>query len=128
MRLAVVEALKADVGVTALVGRRVYDYVAAGRTFPYVRCTIVITTPWEASGGVRGSLQRIQVDCFTKGYSRNLTETINSAICRAMDERPLSLASGYSLYLSWLQSQILPDPGEQGMLHGVTEFESVAAE
>jgi hypothetical protein len=106
-REAVVAALKADAGVTALVGQRVYDYVSSGRAFPYIRCTVIIATPWEASGDVKGSVLRIQIDCFTKGYSRNLTETINAAIVRALDETDLAVAGGYALYLTWLQSQIL---------------------
>lgn len=128
IREAAVAVLKADAGVTAQVGQRIVDYVSAKMTWPFVRCTTVITTPWEATGGVRGSLIRLQVDAFTKGYGRNATELLNAAIVRALDERDLVVAGGYSLYLTWAQSQILGDPGEQGALHGVVEFESIAAE
>lgn len=128
IRKAVIDKLKADAGVTALVGQKVYDYVSAAFTFPYIRCTTTITTPWETTGGVRGSLILVQVDAFAKGYGREVVEPINAAIVAALDERELTLEEGYSLYIQWQQTQTLDDPSEQGVYHGVVEFETVAAE
>jgi len=49
-------------GVAAQVGTRVYDYVSTAPAYPFLRCTPVIASPWEATGGVRGSLVRLQAD------------------------------------------------------------------
>lgn len=127
IRKAVIDKLKADPGVAALVGAKVYDYVSAAFTFPYIRCTTTITTPWEASGGVRGSLILVQVDAFARGYGREVVEPINAVIAAALDEQELVLEEGYSLWIQWQQSQMLDDPAEQGVYHGVVEFETVAA-
>lgn len=128
IRKAVVDKLKADPGIAALVGEKIYDYVASGSKFPYVRCTTTITTPWEVSGNVRGSLILVQVDAFAHGYGREVVEPINAAIVAALDEQDLQLGEGYPLYIQWMQTQTLSGPSEQGVYHGVVEFETVAAE
>lgn len=128
IRKAVVDKLKADPGINALVGQKVYDYVSAAIRFPYIRCTTTISTPWEATGGVRGSLITVQVDSFAAGYGPEVVDPLNAAIVAALDEADLAVTGGYALYMQWQQTQTLPDPGEQGAYHGVVEFETVAAE
>lgn len=128
IRQAVIAKLKADPGINALVGQKVYDYVSAKLQFPYIRCTTTITTPWEVSGNVRGSLILVQVDAFAKGYGRETVEPMNAAIVAALDEQELQLDEGYPLYIQWQQTQTFGDPSEQGVFHGVVEFETVAAE
>lgn len=128
IRRAVIDKLKAAPGITALVGAKVYDYVSASHAFPYIRCTTTITTPWEVSGNVRGSLILVQVDAFARGYGKEAVDPINAAIVAALDEQGLALDEGYPLYIQWQQTQTLDDPSEQGVYHGVIEFETVAAE
>lgn len=128
IRQAVIDTLKAAPSITALIGGKVYDYVSADFAFPYIRCTTTITTPWEVSGNVRGSLILVQVDAFARGYGKEVVDPINAAIVAALDEAELTLGEGYSLWIQWQQTQTLNDPSEQGVYHGVIEFETVAAE
>lgn len=124
---AAIATLKADRRIIALVGPRVVDYVSANMAWPYIRITTAIVTPWEATGYVGGSRVLLQVDGFTKAYGRSETRTLNSAIAMALNEKPLILSTGYLLHVTWLQSQVLPDPSDQGAFHGVVEFESIVA-
>lgn len=127
LRNGAVAALLADPGVAALVGTRVYDYVPAAPTFPFLRCSTAITQPWEATGEVRGSLIRLQVDAFTKDYGRATAELLVATVVAALDEADLALPEGYLLSLQWLQTRLLDDPAEQGVTHGVAEFDCIAA-
>jgi len=126
LRRAVVATLQADPGVAAQVGTRVYDYVSTAPAYPFLRCTTVIASPWEATGGVRGSLVQLQVDAFTKGYGRASAEPLAAAVAAALDEADLALPEGFLLSLQWRQTRMLDDPAEQGVTHGVIEFESIA--
>lgn len=127
LRRAAVAALLADPGVAALAGTRVYDYVPAAPAFPFLRCSTAITQPWEATGEVHGSLIRLQVDAFTKGYGHASAEPLAAAVVAALDEADLALSEGVLLSLQWRQTRLLDDPAEQGVTHGVIEFESIAA-
>jgi hypothetical protein len=124
---AAVATLKADPRIIALVGPRVVDYVSANMQWPFIRVTTAIVTPWEATGDVGGSRIRLQVDGFTKGYGRSAARTMNSNIAMVLNEKPLALSAGYLIYLTWLQSQVLDDPSDQGAYHGIVEFEGLAA-
>lgn len=127
LRRAAVAALQADPDVAALVGSRVYDYVPATPAFPFLRCSTAITQPWEATGDVHGSLIRLQVDIFTKGYGHATAEPLAAAVVAMMDEADLALPEGFLMSLQWRQTRLLDDPAEQGVTHGVIEFEGVAA-
>ncbi|MGK9234526.1 DUF3168 domain-containing protein [Inquilinus limosus] len=128
LRRAVTAALQADPGVAVLAGGRVYDYASAAPAYPFLRCAAVIAQPWEATGGVRGSLIRLQVDSFTKGYGRASAEPLAAAVVAALDEADLALPDGFLVSLQWRQTRLLDDPAEQGVVHGVIEFECIAAE
>lgn len=127
LRRAVVAALQGDPGVAAAVGTRIYDYVPAAPAYPFLRCTTAIVSPWEATGAVQGSLVRLQVDAFTKGYGRGSAEPLATAVAAALDEADLALPEGFLVSLQWRQTRLLDDPAEQGVTHGVIEFESIAA-
>ena len=126
LRRAVVATLQADPGVAAQVGTRVYDYVSTVPAYPFLRCTTMIASPWEATGAIRGSLVRLQVDAFTKGYGRVSAEPLAAAVVAALDEAELALPEGFLVSLQWRQTRMLDDPAEQGVTHGVIEFESIA--
>jgi hypothetical protein len=127
VRQAVVEALKADPDVAVLVGARIYDYVSAAPAYPFLRCTTMAATPWEATGGLHGSQILVQVDAFAKGYGRGRIEPLVAAVVAVLDEADLALSGGTLLSLQWRRTRTLDDPTEQGVTHGVVEFESIAA-
>jgi hypothetical protein len=127
LRRAVVAALRDDPGVAALAGTRIYDYVPAAVAYPFLRCTTMIAAPWEATGSVQGSLIRLQVDAFAKGYGRASAEPLAAAVVAALDEADLVVPDGSLLSLQWQQTRMLDDPTEQGVVHAVIEFESIAA-
>ncbi|KGM34993.1 DUF3168 domain-containing protein [Inquilinus limosus] len=127
LRRAAVAALLADPGVAALVGTRIYDYVPAAPAYPFLRCTTAIASPWEATGAVQGSLVRLQFDAFTKDYGHASAELLAAAVVTALDEADLAFPEGSLVSLQWRQTRLLDDPAEQGVTHGVIEFESIAA-
>jgi hypothetical protein len=128
VRQAVVEALKADPDVAALVGARIHDYVSAAPAYPLLRCTTMVATPWEATGGLHGSRVLVQVDAFAKGYGRGPIEPLVAAVVAALDEADLAISGSTLLSLQWRQTRTMDDPAEQGVTHGVVEFESIAAQ
>jgi hypothetical protein len=127
IKAAVIEKLKANPSVAAIVGARVYDYVSAKPVFPFLRCVLALVQPWEATGGVAGSLILVQVDAFTKEYGTAECDRLNAAAVDALNEADLTLSTGYSIDLTWTRTQTFGDPNEQGVNHGVIEFESLAA-
>ncbi|WP_225768509.1 DUF3168 domain-containing protein [Inquilinus sp. Marseille-Q2685] len=127
LRRAVVAALQADPGVAALAGGRVYDHVPAAPAYPFLRCTTTIASPWEATGSVQGSLIRLQVDAFAKGYGRASAEPLAAATVAALDEADLAVPDGSLVSLQWRQTRMLDDPAEQGVVHAVIEFDAIAA-
>ena len=127
-RRAIVAALLNDPGVAALVGGRVYDYVSAAPTYPFLRCTTATVTPWEATGAVRGGSSLMQVDAFTKDYGRTVVEQLVAAVVVTLDETELDLDGATLLSLQWRQTRILDDPADQSIAHGVVEFEVIAAQ
>lgn len=46
-QVAIVAALKANAGVTALVGQRIYDEPPTGVTFPYIRISSIEPAAWD---------------------------------------------------------------------------------
>lgn len=127
LKKAVIERLKGDAMVSGIAGQRSYDYVSAKPVFPFTRCVTTIVTPFEATGGVVGSLILVQVDAFTKEHGTAQVTSLNAAVADALHEAALTLDEGYVLDLTWIRTQVFGDPGEQGVNHGVIEFEALAS-
>jgi len=127
LQKAVIERLKGDVMVSGIAGQRAYEYVSANPVFPFTRCVTTIVTPFEATGGVKGSLVLLQVDTFTKEYGFSLVNRLNAAVADCLHEAELALEEGYTIDLNWIRTQVFGDPNEQGVNHGVVEFEALAS-
>lgn len=127
VKRAVVELLKGDAMVSAIAGNRAYDYIPAKATYPYSRCVTTIVTPFEATGGISGSLILVQVDTFTKEYGTAEVSRLNAAVADCLNEAPLALDEGYALDLTWLRSMVISSTQDQGVNHGVVEFEALAS-
>ncbi|WP_343711908.1 DUF3168 domain-containing protein [Inquilinus sp.] len=127
LQQAVTERLKGDTMVSGIAGQRSYDYVSANPVFPFTRCVTTIVTPFEATGGVKGSLILVQVDAFTKEYGMQQVRQLSAAVADALNEAELDLGEGYLIDLTWRRTQFFGDPDEQGVNHGVIEFEALAS-
>jgi hypothetical protein len=125
LQAAVIAALRADPGVSGLVGARVYDVPPPGAALPFVSMGPSSSTP-ERQDGFRARRVVIQVDAWTEARGQRAPlRALCDVVADALDRAELTLADPYALaLLEVLQLQILDDPG--GVLrHGVLQFEAV---
>jgi hypothetical protein len=123
-RPALVLALKADAGVTAIVGTGVYGpNPPTEPTWPFVRIGLPSATPKLATG-LEGANLALTVHGFVKGPDESGAAALGAAISAALDDRTLTLAAPYSakLTLSWKQTQTLTDIDEAQGWHVVVSF------
>lgn len=131
-RTAMMAALKADPGLTAIIPKAsIYPgTVPATRTFPFSRFGSMIVSPFSASG-LRSSAYRISVQGFahdvTDGAGTVTTTAEDSAIAigdafmAALDGVTLDLG-GMKLRLEWVQSVPQSDPTEASAWMVTTTF------
>lgn len=74
LQRSLVTALKANAGVAALVGARVYDEPPANVTFPYVRIGEVIAQPFHTDGK-----EAFEMTFGIEGYSRPVSGRVEAA-------------------------------------------------
>ena len=109
LQTAIVTALKADAGVVAVVGNRVYDNVPPSASFPYISLGDSQVLPDKAD-----CIDGTEVFFSLDGWSRDLRfpecKTISKAIVAALDDQPLTVA-GYTAVVFELDSiNYLRDP------------------
>jgi hypothetical protein len=107
---AIVTALKADPGLTALVGGRVYDRVPTNATMPYISLGMIQTMPLHATC-LEGGEAFITLD----GWANTATsgpeaKQIGAAICAALDDAELVLNGQHLVELTVDGTQYLRDP------------------
>jgi hypothetical protein len=123
-RAAMMAALKANAGVTALVPKaQVYAAtVPADRPWPFMRFASMIASPFLASG-LDSSAFRITLQAFSKGQFSGKTLilpaedhviNIGSAIKTCLHGATLTLSTGDKLRLQWVQSLPMIDGDEAG--------------
>lgn len=135
-RRAVLTALKADAGVTALVpATSIHGRTPRGTpTWPFIKVDVGGFAPLDAAC-VAGGVGRITVHAFAKSVwsggtpgTGALTEAaedraglIQAAIEAALHRAKLPLADG-NLTLKHINSILLVDGGEADAFHAVTDF------
>lgn len=122
-RKAVMAALKADDGVTALIAKEsIYPgTVPAAPAWPFSRFGTMIASPFAASG-LDSSAFRLSVQAFSKDVLDGSGATIapaednvlaiGSAIKAALDDTVLPIAGVGKLRLTWIQTAPQGDPTE----------------
>jgi len=95
LQKAIVARLKADAGVTAIVGQRIYDSVPTNATFPYIAIGPDQTLPSRADC-YDGSVVVFQVDGWSRAVGLVEAKRISEAVREALSDAPLTL-TGYRL-------------------------------
>ena len=90
---AVLARLRADSGVAAVVGRRVWDRPPADPGWPYLTFTRAETRPLRADGG--GLEHRLTLTCVSKFGGSEEAKAAVGSVRAALDGAGLSLAGGW---------------------------------
>lgn len=93
VQAALVDALKADAGVAALVGTRVYDRAPQGAAHPLITVRHVSTVPFDGVG-LRGREALWSVDVWSREPGSAETREILAAIHAALHWASLTLSAG----------------------------------
>ena len=109
LQAAIVSKLKADSGVQAVVGQRIYDEVPANPTFPYISIGDNQVLPDKAEC-IDGTEIFWQLDGWSRDHTFPTPKQISKAVVAALDDQDLTV-SGYSAIVVELNSvNYLHDP------------------
>ena len=108
---AVVAALKANAGVTALVGSRVYDRPPQDVTYPYLRIGDALVAPFDGDE-LRGSEIVMPIHCWVAGPCPVEARLLAKAVVAAMHWSSLSLDAGAAVFVRWSSTRDQPDPDD----------------
>jgi len=120
---AIIARLKADAGVTALVGTRVYDRIPKEAPFPYVSYgpTDMLSDDAECINGFNIA---VQIDVWSRAVGTPEAKRIGNAVRRALHDSELVLPTNTFVLLRHRQSRTLTDP--DGLTsHRFVAFESI---
>lgn len=129
LQVALVAALKADAGLTALVGARVYDEPPQHVEFPYVRIGVLDVAPLRMSGGCTDEDIIFSIEAHSRPKSvaagvpivvgRTQAAKIAHAVRLALDEQPLSV-TGYTLdWCQWTTQAVTRAPDGESYIANV---------
>lgn len=128
LRRGIIQALKGNSGVSALVGARIYDESPANPAWPFVRYGFPIVTPLRATAW-RGALYGLSLHAFAKGPGTDACEGLASAVRAALDEIDVPIeGAGGVISLYWTQTLLLRDTPEASAYHAVVQFDAATAE
>jgi hypothetical protein len=119
---AIVQRLKADPAVTALVAGRIYDAPPANATFPYVSYgpTQSISRDFDC---ITGFDVFIQLDSWSRAVGSPQCKQINDAVRFALHDADLALTTNALVFLEHRSTDARRDP--DGLTtHGILSFEA----
>lgn len=123
----VVATLKADAGVAALVGARIYDRPPAGAVMPYVSIGPSDEVPFNAEC-IAMIDATLQIDVFSASQGGGAeARKINSAIKAALHEIDGDLEAGALLEINVRQTRAFDDL-DPGVTHGIVSIEALLEE
>lgn len=128
-RQGLVERLRADPGLIALVGARIYGERPKGDPdWPYVLVGTVLAAPYAPSM-LAGSDLSLAVHCFVRGPSADQAYLINKAVWAALDERAMTLPGGTTcMRVAVRTSEVISDAGSPTDWHGLVFLTALTAE
>ena len=92
---AILAALKADAGLAAIVGTRVYDAVPQATAYPFVFVTVEAGQAWDGGGGLAGWESLIAVEAWSeKAGSSAEIYAIGRRVVAVLHGQDLALAAG----------------------------------
>lgn len=126
LQKAIVDRLKADSAVTALVNGRIYDDVPAGVPFPYVNIGPVDSVADDADC-ITGLIVAQQVDCWSRYANGGTVEAkkIVDAVRAALHDQEalMPLPTNGMVFLECRNARVNRDP--DGLTaHGILSFEA----
>jgi hypothetical protein len=118
---AVIAALRADPGVTAIVGQRSYDVPPADPVYPFISLGPADMLTGRQDG-YRSWVETFQVDCWTEDQRRRQpVKALRDAVIDALDQADLDLQSYGLSSLDLVLSRVMDDP--DGITkHAVLQF------
>ena len=118
----IVETLKADPDVTALVADRVYDRIPQAPVFPYVNFAGSDETEDDADC-IKGSAIFIQIDAWSRKPGYPEVKKIANAVRNALHDADLVLNTNALVMIEHRQIRVFRDP--DGLTsHGVIELQA----
>lgn len=114
LQAAIVGALKADSGLLALVGTRVYDEVPVSPAFPYVTLGPVQVLPDKADC-IDGVEIFPQIDAWSRTRGSPEAKRIGAAIVAALDDQDLTVSGSLVVVFELQSINYLRDP--DGLTH-----------
>ena len=128
LRSAVIARLKADAGVGAIVGGRVYDEVVKGVDWPFIRYGLGSDEAVKADGWHVRS-HAVTIHAFAEGPGRDNVSALMRAIYNALNDSELPLeGQGVLAMLEFTGENLLHDTPQNADYHGIMEFEAVTVE
>lgn len=122
LRRMIISTLKANAGVSAIVGNRVNDQVYVNPIWPFIRYGLPESGKFEASRW-DGSEHSLTLHSFAKGPGTTNIARLNKAVVAALDGvDPLTIDTLSLLSIDWVRTQVINDTSELGAYHGIIEF------
>lgn len=126
LQRGVIAALKADAGVSALVGVRIYDEPPQGVTMPYIRIGNIEPRPLRTDCGAAADVV-FGVEAHSRPVSGRVEATrIAEAVVAALDEQESAITvTGFTLvHLLWLTQTVGRDDDGESYL-AIIAFEAL---
>lgn len=117
---AIVRRLKADSGVIALVGNRVFDVAPASASYPYVAMSAVDDLQADAEC-VEAVEVTFLIDCWSRSPGTVECAKIVEAVRAALHRYPLGLTTNALVEIYCRQTRRFMDPDNK-TAHGVVEM------
>lgn len=111
LQAALVAWLRANAGISALVGGRVYDEPPQGVEFPYVRIGQIDLSPVRMSGDCRDDLIRFSIEAHSRPVAGRVEAArIANAIVAALDTAALPVTGSNLDWCHWQTQAVTRSP------------------
>jgi hypothetical protein len=124
LQKAIINTLKADPAVSAIVGAQVYDGVPDEAVLPYVSLGLFQMIP-DSGDCLDGGEAVIQIDAWALGPRTTQVKQLGGAIAYALDQAELKLEGHHFVSIAATELQYLRDP-DGITAHAVVTFQVFA--
>ncbi|WP_347311368.1 DUF3168 domain-containing protein [Defluviimonas sp. SAOS-178_SWC] len=127
LQAMIVARLKADAGVSAIIGQKVYDRPPATVAAPYVSIGPSDYVPDDAEC-VDGRVETMQIDCWSEAQDgKREAKAIADAAKKALHRYAGSIDPGALVSIEVVQVRVLDDP-DGITTHGIVIVEAIVEE
>ncbi len=118
---ALVAALKAHAGLSALVGARVYDRAPQDVAYPWVQIGEAVSSDFDGSAGLRGMDLVIRVHCWSRAVGMVECRRMLAEVRDALHRVDLTLDAGTLVLCRVSGMRDLRDPDDV-TAHGIADI------